>query len=103
MSIENIVRIETDDTKKVYEFPSKVAPQLWSVNLSCSSINQEGVINSYATVYKSFVLERQTLIDCGMITSSLRTDKEPEKKNTEDVLRDLLTKLLSELGIYPEY
>lgn len=102
MGIEKITRITTDDTQKTYEFPSKEHPQLWQATIEIRFIDHNGYCTpDNCPTKRDFVLERQTLVDCGMLPVC-HADKELEKP-AEDKLRSLLEELLSELGIYPVY
>jgi len=100
MSREQFVRITTEDTKKTYELPGKHVPKLWGAGLNLYALNKNG---SHAEIYSAcdaeIYLERQTLVDHGLIPQS------PEDKPALDpapTAEDLILQLLHTVGVYPE-
>jgi len=99
MSRQTIVRITTADTKKTYDLPGKDIPQLWKAKLTLYSINGQGTkFLGYPEVEADIYLERQTLIDRGLVSKrSIDTPKPDPSPTTED----LIIELLEHVGVYP--
>lgn len=95
---EEIVRITTYDTKKVYELPGENVPQLWEVKLTISAINDRGSVCS-SSRYDVAHVERQTLVDAGLLPVAYNDKK--SNSNPPKTPQDLILELLEILGVYP--
>ena len=99
MSRQTIVRITTADTKKTYDLPGKDIPQLWKAKLSLHSINRDGANSlSYPEAEVDVYLERQTLIDRGLVSKRSIDTPKPDPSPT---MEDLIIELLERVGVYP--
>jgi hypothetical protein len=105
MSETNIRRITTDDTKKTYEFvnqkPTGDFPQLWRMEVSVSAFEKSGqyVNRGYPIPSRILIVERQTLVDRGLIPPHTTDTKPPE--NPPETLEDLILRLLDMVGVRP--
>lgn len=101
MSVKRFARITTQDTKKTYELPSENAPQLWLVELIISNVEHAtGTAIKSAHTKASIHLERQTLVDAGLLPKA-EADKEPTNE-TRERPEDLILRLLEHVGVFPE-
>jgi hypothetical protein len=106
MGLKKVVRIETYDTKKTYEFISGQKdenPDLWEVGIFVSKVRSDGSIDGglYNKPYpkKVIYLERETLEKSGLIPGKRRNEPKPEPTET---VEDLILRLLEYVGIYPQ-
>jgi len=94
MSKETFVRITTEDTKKTYELPGKDVPQLWHVSMEIRS-HEKG----YSICKEDIYLERQTLVDHGLVP---QVEKDTPPPAPVPTVEDLILQLLEAVGVFPE-
>jgi len=100
--------ITTEDTKETYTFPPDDGveqPQLWEVVVYVLPVEKKtgissGGINSYSTPNGAIYLERQTLVNHGMMPVVYPGDKPPA--DNPSTAEDLIIQLLETVGYYPE-
>jgi len=100
MSTKNVVRITTEDTKKMYEFPSETSPEIWAVNIRIERLNLNGIVCFNAASYyseKVIHVEERTLQNAGLIGRPSDKKDEPIEETPED----LILRLLEHVGVYP--
>jgi len=95
-----IVRITTEDTKKTYELPGEDVPQLWAAEISVTCVDKYGYHTTPNSNKKTIYLERQTLVDHGMLPQS-HTDEKPPVP-VAPTAEDLILQLLECVGVFPE-
>ena len=106
MSKQTKVYITTDDTGNTYLMDKggyQNNPQLWAVEIGMACVNsQTGSHNMIAHAdRKVFYVERNTLEKLGMVPFvPKRNDVSIEER--QDEITDVLLKLLSMVGIFPE-
>lgn len=81
--ITRTVTITTDDTGKVYKIPLK-GIQLWEIRMSIHAFdNETGIISSSLKTVTKHV-ERQTLVDVGLLPQARDDDPPPAIRPTID-------------------
>ena len=96
---KTVVRITTEDTKKTYELPGEDTPQLWAAEISVAAVDQYGHNRNPDSCKKTIYLERQTLIDHGLIGKMQETKDQSVPAPTAE---DLILQLLECVGVFPE-
>ncbi len=99
MSLKNVMRITTEDTKKTYEFPGEDNPQLWAVQLQIDRVDGGGhaYFNSHLRIPKTIHVERETLENAGLLPMK----KEIKDASPTETPEDLILRLLEHVGVYP--
>jgi len=103
MSKQTVIRIETYDTKKTYEFVSGVQnenPPLWEVGIFVRPVGSGGTAVASGNQYPKKVihLERETLESCGLVPSQKKDEPKVEPTRT---IEDVILELLEYVGVYP--
>jgi len=96
---KTIVRITTEDTKKTYELPGEKTPQLWAAEVSVTAVDNNGYHRHPDSCKKTIYLERQTLIDHGLIGTQQETKDQSVPAPTAE---DIILQLLECVGVFPE-
>jgi len=99
MSVKNIKRIFTEDTKKTYEFPDKDNPPIWAVKITIGRIANDGSYYEHASSNSVVIhVEEKTLQDAGLVLRPRGEEPKPLVETPEE----LIIRLLEHVGVYPE-
>lgn len=97
---ETVTRITTADTEKTYELPGENVPQLWEAELAIRAVEEDGEINRPSSPEVIIYIERQTLVNAGLLPE-VKDDVKPTE-DTKETPEGLLLRLLEHVGIYPQ-
>lgn len=100
---EELVRITTHDTEKMYEFPRKGSPALFLVEMRIRPVDRDGAVKNvpqYRHIDNGMYVELDTLLKAGMKPY----ERKPQEGDPEPVetAEDLMVRLLELVGVYPE-
>lgn len=99
MSIERIARITTVEGN-TYELPSEAGLQLWEVELRISHVDpRSGRSDAALSPSGAIHVERQTLVNAGLLPRACNDTPPPEDAET---VEKLILRLLEHVGVFPE-
>ena len=97
--IENKLYVTTVDGN-TYDLGDKDRPQIWEVELGIRLVSNYGATSGVSPKIAKIHVERQQLINAGLLPVAYN-DELPIPETSETV-EDLILRLLSHVGVFPE-